>query len=99
MSTYSLQLLDFPGNYDQGTLPYGPRAYIAIKTSSQVKWRDKTGKKEVDFTVISPKCVLLSEFQRNVKRLIKELQTIEKQADKFFRKDMDERKSISSNKT
>lgn len=89
MSTHSLQLLDFPGNNDQGALPYGPRAYIAIKASSEKTWHDKTGKKETHFTVISPGCVSVTEFQHEVKRLIKELQTIEKQADKFFRKEMD----------
>jgi len=99
MSTHSLQLLDFPGNYNKGTLPYGPGAFIAIKTSSKVKWRDKTGKKEIDSTVISPKCVSVSEFQYQVKRLIKELETLNKQADKFFRRDEEKRSSMSSNKT
>jgi hypothetical protein len=86
MSTHSLQLLDFPGNYKKGTLPYGPSAYIALKTHSEVKWRDKTGKKEIDFTVISPRCTCVSEFQYEVKRLIKELQTLNKQADKLKEK-------------
>ncbi len=96
MSTYNLQLLDFPGNYDQGTLPFGPRAYIAIKASSSVKWCDKDGKNASDYTVISAKCNSMSDFRYQVKQLISELQTIEKQADKFFRKDMDKEKSMSS---
>jgi len=99
MSTYRLQLLNFPGNYEKGTLPYGPRAFIAIKTYSEVKWHDKTGKKEIDFTVISPECVSVSEFQSEVKRLIKELETLNKQADKFFRREKEKKSSVSSNKT
>lgn len=99
MSTHSLQLLDFPGNYKKGTLPYGPRAFIAIKTFSKVKWRDKTGNNEIDFTVISPECVSVSEFQYEVKRLIKELETLNKQADKFFRREKEKRSSMSFNKT
>jgi hypothetical protein len=87
MPTYSLQLLDFPGNYKKGTLPYGPRAHIALKTHTTVKWRDKTGKKEIDFAVITPDCVTIAEFRYQVKRLKKELETIEKQAEKFFEKD------------
>ena len=70
MTTYNLQLLDFPGNYEKGTLPHGPRAYIALKTSSTVSWRDKTGTKDIDFTVISPDCVTIDEFHYQVKQLI-----------------------------
>lgn len=99
MSTYSLQLLDFPGNYESGALPYGPRAYIAIKTCSKVKWRDKTGKKEIDFTVVSPECVSINEFQHEVERLIKELETIKKQASNFFHKEVTKRSSMSSKGT
>lgn len=99
MSTHSLQLLDFPGNYKKGTLPYGPRAFIAIKTCSEVTWRNKTGKKEIDLTVISPECVSVSEFQYEVKRLIKELETLNKQADNFFRGEKKKKSSVSSDKT
>lgn len=99
MPTYSLQLLDFPGNYEKGTLPYGPRACIALKTHSTVKWRDKTGKKEIDFSVITPDSVTVDEFRYQVKRLIKELETIEKQAEKFFAKDAEKRRPASTKKT
>lgn len=92
MSTHSLQLLDFPGNYEKGTLPYGPRAHIALKTHTIVKWRDKMGKKEIDFEVITPDCVTIDEFRYQVKRLKKELETIEKQAEKFFEKDEKKRR-------
>jgi len=87
MSTHSLQLLDFPGNYKVGTGCHGPRAYIDLKGHSTVKWSDKTGKREVDFIVITPDCVTKDEFQYQVKRLIKEIETIDKQAEKFFKKD------------
>ena len=96
MPTYNLQLLDFPGNYDKGTLPHGPRAYIALKTHSTVTWRDKTRKKEIDFTVITSECVTVAEFRHHVKRLMKELETIDKQAEKFFGKDAEKRKATSS---
>ncbi len=99
MSTYSLQLLGFPGNYGSGTPPYGPRAYIAIKSCSKVKWRDKTGKKEIDFTVISPECVSMNEFRHEIERLIKELETIKKQAEKFFHKEAAKKSSMSSKGT
>ena len=95
MSTYRLQLLDFPGNYEKGILPYGPSAYIALKRSSSVKWRDKTGKKEIDFTVITHRCTSVSEFQYEIKRLIKELETINNQADRFFRRDKEKRGSTA----
>ena len=99
MTTYNLQLLDFPGNYEKGTLPHGPRAYIALKTSSTVTWRDKTGKKDIDFTVITPDCVTIDEFHYQVKQLIEELQIIDKQVEKFFTKDMEKRKSKLVNKS
>ena len=96
MSTYSLQLLNFPGNCKKGTLPYGPRAYIALKSHSSVKWRDKAGIKEINFTVITHQCDSLSEFQYEVKRLSKELETLNKQADRFFRKDKEKRSSVAT---
>ncbi len=99
MPTHSLQLLDFPGNYEKGTLPHGPRAYIALKTSSGVTWRDKTGKREIDFTVVTPECVTVDEFRHHVRRLIKELETIDKQAERFFAKDTEKRRSKPINKT
>jgi len=83
MSTYNLQLLDSPGNYDEGTLPFGSRAYIALKASSEVTWQDKAGKK-ISFTVITPECVTADEFRYQVRRLRKELETIERHAEAFF---------------
>ena len=87
MPTHSLQLLNFPGNYKVGTGCHGPRAYIALKGHSKVKWSDKSGKREVDFIVITPDCVTKDEFRYQVKRLIKELETIDKKAENFFKKD------------
>ena len=91
MSTFSLQLLDFPGNYEKGTVPYGPRAYVAIKTCSTVTWRNKSGKKEIDFKTISHECLSMTEFEKDVDRLIKELETIKKQAKSFFNKDKEKK--------
>lgn len=99
MPTIRLQLLDFPGNYEEGTLPYGPKAYVALKFSSKVTWRNKSGSKENDFTVITPECVTPEEFNCNVDILIKELQTIKKQAQSFFKKDLDKRKQKASKET
>ena len=99
MSTYYLRLLDFPGNYEKGPYIYGPRAYVAIKASLQEKWKDKSGNKEVDFTVISPDCVSFSEFESEANKLIKELETIKKQAKKFFQKEKERKtykKELSS---
>lgn len=91
--------MDFPGNYESGTLPYSPRAYIAIKTCSKVKGLDKTGKKEIGFTAISPEYVSINEFRYEVERLIKELEALKKQADKFFHKEVAKRASMSSKDT
>lgn len=92
MATYNLQLLKFPGNIEKGTLPFGPRAYVALKASSQIKWTNKNGKNETYFTAITPECVSVNEFKYEINRLIQELQTIEKQADKFFKKEKENRK-------
>ena len=84
MSTYSLKILSVPGSHAKGTLPHGPRAYIAVNGSSVVNLHDKTG--ESHSTVLTPECVSLSEFRTHVKRLIKELETIDSHAVKFFEK-------------
>lgn len=93
MTTYNLQLLDFPGNHEKGTLPFGPRAYVVLKASSQIKWTNKDGKKETYFPAITPECVSVNEFKYEINRLIKELQTIEKQSDKFFKKEKTQSKA------
>jgi hypothetical protein len=91
MPPYYLQLLDFPGNYEKGSHVYGPRAYVAIRASSPEKGKDKSGNKELDFTVISADCYSFSEFESEANKLIKELETIKKQAKKFFRKEKEKR--------
>ena len=98
MTTYSLQRLDSPGNYDDGTLPFGPRAHIALKASSGVTWQDKARRKKICFTVITPECVTVDEFRYQVKRLMEELETIEKQAEKFFAKEIEKKRAKSANK-
>ncbi|MHB8067223.1 MAG: hypothetical protein ACYDIC_04885 [Desulfobaccales bacterium] len=97
MSTHSLQLLDFPVNYKISPIVIGPRAYIALKTYGTTVWRD--GKKEIEFTTISPECVTPREFEYEVDRLIKELETIKKQRKKFFQKELEKRKKHIENKS
>ncbi len=97
MSPLNLQLLTFPGNYEEGTLFHGPRVYIALKASSSVTWRNETGESEIEFTTISPSCASAYEVRHHVKRLIKELKTIDKQADTFFREDEKRFSTISNN--
>lgn len=99
MSTFSLQLLDFPGNYEKGTVPYGPRTYVAIKSCSIVPWRNKSGKKKIDFETLSHECLSMGEFESEVDRLIKELETIKRQAKRFFNKDEEKKKSEFSKRT
>ena len=40
METHRLQLLDFPGSYEDG-MPYDARTRIAIKTCSRNTWRNR----------------------------------------------------------
>jgi hypothetical protein len=96
MSSYSLQLLDFPENCKKGTLPCGPRVYIALKRNSRVRGPNKAGKKETEYIVITPECVTVAEFRYHVERLMKELETIGKQAGRFFQKDVEKRNTASS---
>jgi hypothetical protein len=98
MTTYYLQLLAFSGNSEKRTLPHGPLAYIAVRHPSEVKCHDKAGKKEIGYPVISPDLVTVDEFRRHVRLLIKELETIGKEAEKFFAKDVEKRASNIDNK-
>lgn len=66
MSTYHLQLLNIQGDY---TVPHGPIAYVALKTSSDISL--KIGKREREFTVLTPECISTAEFETNVDSLIK----------------------------
>ena len=87
MGTHNLQLLKFPGNNEKETLPFGPRAYVALKVSSQIKWANKNGKNETYLTAITSQCLSVNEFKNEINRLIQELRTIEKQAENFFKKE------------
>jgi len=91
MSTLYLRLLGFLGNYEKGSTFCGPRAFIAIKLISQKKWIDKSGKKELDFTVISPDCASFSDYECAINSLIQELDIIKNQAKKFFQKEQEKR--------
>jgi len=91
MTTWNLQLLRFPENYEEKLIGLGPIAYIAIKhPSDTIKW--KKGKKEIEFTTISPECVIFRELELEINRLINELETIKKQGKKFFEKEMKKRR-------
>lgn len=92
MSTHTLRLQKFSGNSgNDGTLPYGPRAYIALKSYSPMKLPSKPGGKEVDFKALSSQCMAFGEIDWEVNRLIQELQTIRKQAKAFFQKEQSNR--------
>ena len=82
--TYNLQLLDFSSNYGREALPFRPRAHIALKSYSTITWQDKAVGKEIDFKVITPECVSLSEFNSQIEKLIQELKTIKRQAKDYF---------------
>jgi hypothetical protein len=90
MSTHYLQLLDFPLDPKYLT---GPRACIALKSYSTLLWADKTGKKKVDFKIISPDCVTFNELQYQADLLIKELETIKRQAKSFFQKELENKRT------
>jgi len=82
MSTFYLQLLEVPGNYnkEKGFLDTA-RAYIAIKASSKEKVDN------VEFKTISEECRTSKEVEGAADWLIKELGIIKKQAVKFFEKE------------
>ncbi len=87
MTTHTLQLLKILSNYKKGTLPYGPKAYIALKSYSGIELPTESGKEKVMFKMLSPECLVLSEIEYEINRLIRELQTIKKQAKEFFQKE------------
>lgn len=98
MPTYSLQLLKVPasrGNYKKRTAPHGPRAYIALKVHSTIELSSGSGKKKHP---LSPDCVVFSEVDYQINRLIEELQTIRNQARKFFQKEKDKELKWSNQK-
>ena len=78
MTTWNLRLLPFSDFYENKPTGDGPRAYIAIKHSSdRIKWKE--GKNEIEIYTISPDCTIFEDFEFQVDRLIKELETIKKQ--------------------
>lgn len=89
MSTYSLQLLNFPVDYKIKPIVRGPRVFIALKTYGTVPWRK--GNKQVEFTTISPECVTQKELEYQIDRLIEELKTIKNQGKTFFGKELRKR--------
>lgn len=86
MKTFSLQLINFPGNHgDKNKLPYGPRAHICVKCKTILKCPSKKGIIELD--ALSHECTSFQEFESEVDRLSKELQQIKKQGRRFFEKE------------
>lgn len=98
MSIHTLQLLNIPGNYKKGTIPYGPKAYIALESYSRMELPTTSGKKKVNFHILSPECMTLDEVSYNADKLIQELEIIRKQAKQFFRKEEQKRRKYSQSK-
>ncbi|MBA7494696.1 hypothetical protein ES702_05273 [subsurface metagenome] len=98
MSTHTLQLLKIPSNYKKGTLPYGPKAYIALKSYGGIELPTKSGKEKTMFSILSPECLALNEIKYEINRLIQELQTIKKQAKGFFQKEDQKRQGFCKRK-
>ena len=98
MSTHTLQLLKILSNYKKGTLPYGPKAYIALKSYGGIELPTESGKEKVMFRILSPECLALSEIEYEINRLIRELQTIKKQAKEFFQKEDQKRQRFRKRK-
>ena len=69
----------FPEHTTADGMPVGPRAYIALKTCSHVPGRGPKG--DCGFIAISPECVNATEISTWVDAMIRELQTIRRQAD------------------
>ncbi|MDP3183280.1 MAG: hypothetical protein Q8M54_10765 [Desulfobaccales bacterium] len=91
MSTWNLRLLPCSDFYENKPTGLGPRAYIAIKhPSDRIKWKE--GKNEIEFDTISFDCSIFEELEREVNRLIKELETIKNQGKKFFEKETEKRR-------
>jgi len=94
MSTYTFQLVYFPGNYSsERGLFHGPRVYIGLKAHGTVKWPcDRGGESEV--TVISQSCASQVELCCAIDRLIDELQTLKRKGEKLGQKDERVRKQM-----
>jgi len=87
METFSLQLINFPGNHgDKNKLSYGPRSYICVRCRSKIKCPSKKGNIERD--ALSNECTSFQEFEAEVDSLVKELQHIKRQGKKFFEKEL-----------
>jgi len=87
MSTLNLQLLTIPGNYKKGTLFHGPIAWVGLKSYAGIELPIGSGKKKGQFHTISPQCVVVTEIEYEIDGLIRELETIRKQAKSFFKRE------------
>jgi hypothetical protein len=97
MTTWNLQFLPFSDFYKNTPTGLGPRAYVAVKhPSDRIKYKE--GKNEIEIDTISPECATFMEFEIEVNRLIKELETIKKQGKRFFEKEIQKRKEYLKEK-
>ena len=87
MAIHNLQLLTIPGSYKKETLPYGPRACIALESWAITEWPYGPGKKKRQFRTISSDCVTFNEIEGEVDILIQELERIRKQGKGFFKRE------------
>ena len=79
-------LIKFPGKPgDKNKLPYGPRAYICVKSNTILKCPSK--KDNTEFDALSHECTSFQEFEAEADRLIEELQQVKKQGRRFFEKE------------
>jgi hypothetical protein len=90
MSTLYLQLLNIPVTKEPLDTA---RSYIAIKGSSSIKVDGK------EFKTVSAECRTLREVEEAADGLIKELKTIKKQAEKFFKNEDDARRKMLGQST
>lgn len=87
MFTFSLQLISLRGSHgNKNELPYGPRAHICVKGSSEVKYPTKKG--IMPFAALSHECTGFQELEAEADRLVEELRKIKKQGMRFFEKEL-----------
>lgn len=92
MSTLTLELLKYSGNYKKGRF-CPPIAYIALKSAELKELPTESGKEKIMRHIISVRCHGPSDIEYEIERLTRELETIGKQGKSFFQKDV--KKSIA----
>jgi hypothetical protein len=84
MKTYRLQFLKVNDGNNDNSIPVEPRCYIGIKNYEKIYLSENGFNKDDKRIVITPECMTVHEFQEEVCNLIEELNTIGKQAEKYF---------------